>query len=669
MLSEQLRLVGRTNFRIEEIERLKKVAKIPLPVLRVIGTVDKKTAEILLAMLHSYGDTAVRTLGKAVQEVAEQEQKLVENCQTVHNELNVKRMEFFEVKAEQNIAGQVAFLMSVDNRWFWLFGLMSIAVLAGVVLHERRHEVRRWLNGGKARSMGLAKVLNLMLLLLVLATSATFLCGNWLYQSLLKVGVVNETQPMKNILAENELLSQKREEARKADQNTSKQYNEALETWTRSLPKLMIADRSLRELWEQFRKNTEEVVVGQNVLNGLTQQLKKDLDELEKVRKDIDDCADQRAACYRKRHLIHRGLGLGLLGVVVVIGAVFERSVRRRQKKIRNTCPLCLGEGSFQSVHNGKPGHELAMVDMMQCKSLISEQPREECRFTLLSRYLDMSKLCFPTLGVPAAGKTHWLAMTYRQLTQGKYPKKIKFAKVRSTVAEEFDKIIDHILFKREKTTATPEDRIPRPLVFNFADWDRLGRSDILVNIFDYSGEVTIHQTLEDRQRWRALDGDGFLFFLDHTVPSVLQERILDDFRDDLCAVKHLSIGKQLNIPVALCISKIDLLAMQPYTDRYGDGVIDKFYQDLAEIGWDMDLQTIEARSNLVARLHEMIWPGWQIERKIDDLFGGRYLFFPLTPVGLDGLSEKNFANRTYSPLGLLDPLLWLLHMNGYPVF
>ena len=36
----------------------------------------------------------------------------------------------------------------------------------------------------------------------------------------------------------------------------------------------------------------------------------------------------------------------------------------------------------------------------------------------------------------------------------------------------------------------------------------------------------------------------------------------------------------------------------------------------------------------LVARLRDTIWPGWQIERTIHDLFGGRYLFFPVTPVG-----------------------------------
>jgi hypothetical protein len=66
-------------------------------------------------------------------------------------------------------------------------------------------------------------------------------------------------------------------------------------------------------------------------------------------------------------------------------------------------------------------------------------------------------------------------------------------------------------------------------------------------------------------------------------------------------------------------------------------------------------------------QLRDTIWPGWEIERQIDDLFGGRYMFFPFTPVGLDGLGE-DLANRVISPVGILHPLLWLLHMNGYPV-
>ena len=62
------------------------------------------------------------------------------------------------------------------------------------------------------------------------------------------------------------------------------------------------------------------------------------------------------------------------------------------------------------------------------------------------------------------------------------------------------------------------------------------------------------------------------------------------------------------------------------------------------------------------------IWPGWQIQRTVEDVFRGRSLFFPMTPVGLDGRGESDLNLRTIAPYGLLEPLAWLLHMNGYPV-
>ena len=36
--------------------------------------------------------------------------------------------------------------------------------------------------------------------------------------------------------------------------------------------------------------------------------------------------------------------------------------------------------------------------------------------------------------------------------------------------------------------------------------------------------------------------------------------------------------------------------------------------------------------------------------------------------VGLDGRGETDLNLRTIAPFGLLEPLMWLLEMNGYPV-
>ena len=74
-------------------------------------------------------------------------------------------------------------------------------------------------------------------------------------------------------------------------------------------------------------------------------------------------------------------------------------------------------------------------------------------------------------------------------------------------------------------------------------------------------------------------------------------------------------------------------------------------------------------RSAITGELRDTIWPGWNIEREVDEIFGGRFQFFPMTPVGLESKGEKDLSKVTIRPFAVLEPLLWLLHMTGHPIF
>lgn len=79
-------------------------------------------------------------------------------------------------------------------------------------------------------------------------------------------------------------------------------------------------------------------------------------------------------------------------------------------------------------------------------------------------------------------------------------------------------------------------------------------------------------------------------------------------------------------------------------------------------------------RSELVGELRNTIWTDWDIEDRFRQVFGDRFLFFPMSPVGLPprGVTDPDIiddlSQRMIEPYGILEPLLWLLHMNGYPV-
>ena len=83
-----------------------------------------------------------------------------------------------------------------------------------------------------------------------------------------------------------------------------------------------------------------------------------------------------------------------------------------------------------------------------------------------------------------------------------------------------------------------------------------------------------------------------------------------------------------------------------------------------------VDLALIHRRSQLCARAIPMMFPGWNVERTLRENFGGRYMFFPMSAVGLEGaeLGVEDLSRRTITPFGMIEPLLWLLHMHGYCV-
>lgn len=665
-------LEARQAFRKAEIERLSGAAELSnRSVTQSFANFDAETRRAMTALLEESNQPALAALEAAAEESADRRREIIDRWRSVRAAEYARRLELFDVKANKFIAGQLASLLSVDNRWFWLCGLIAVGTVVAAAAHERRHEVRRRLNGGRARAMGLSNVLGMLALVLATVTVTTFVFGDRVYHWLLKAGSINEVDTREQLAELNRNAAAERAELERRQAEVDDEYERVVADWQRRQtehePKSALWDQ-----WRQSRQTLQTLAANLAVEAGAAQQMETDLKALEALESDVAANAQQYDAYRRRKQWIRGGLGLSLLGLAAGGGALFRRGVKRRLEKTRNTCPLCLGEGTFEPLSASDLGGAAAgghiALDMVRCKNVISEQPYEECEFTFMSMYREIAKLCFPTLGIPQAGKTHWLAMVYRELNRGNYPELVQFERIKSGSSDEFDLVVDEILNKKMGPMATQVGRIPHPLVFNFLDRDRFGASNILVNIFDYSGEVIRSQTIEDRQRQRALDGDGFFFFLDPTEPSETQSQALAGFREDLRRIKGLKAGKQVHIPVALCVSKIDLMVDEPYADPDGGGVIDHFYRDLGKVGWDMSQRSIAARSRLMARLRDTVWPGWQIERQIDDLFGGRYMFFPLTPVGLEGAGEHDLSRRTIAPVGLLDPLLWLLHMNGYPV-
>ena len=670
--AECARLEAGNSFLETELERLKALTESDAAgeeLIRGLARGDAEMRRILGDVLQENADVLVQGVEDSLAKIQETEAEARSAWIETRTARIRTELVLYEVRASGRVAGQLASLLSVDKRWFWLCGLIAIATLFAVVCHDRRHEIRKRLNGGRPKAMGLSKVLAVLLVLLACTTITTFVMGDRIYAAMLAAGAGQEETTQQRIERDSAALAAKLEELQATRQALEEARVGLEESVHTRLVKGLPARNRVPDRWRQVRAAMLSALETMATLDVIGEGLEADRADLaQKV--EVLRSEESATRWYLLiRRWIRGLLGTTLLGITAAGGVWFWAGVKRRRQQTSATCPLCLGRGSLQSEDGAS--EDSGDLQVVQCRNVISQDPYEQCNFSFKEAYRSMPKLCFPTLGIPQAGKTHWLAMLYWGLNQGNYPKTVEFERVRSQTSEDFDRIVEEILNARIGTAATQQDRIPHPLVFNFRDHDPLGRSNLLVNIFDYSGEVTSEMDATDYRRRRALDGDGFLFFLDPTYPSEVQAKALADFREDLRLIKGVKAGRRLRTPVALCISKIDLLAGHDYRLEDGSDAIARFYEDLTRIdptGESTRRAILEERSRLTSKLREVIWPDWQIERQIDDLFGGRFAFFPLTPVGLDGRGESDLSLRTISPFGLLEPLLWLLQMTGHPV-
>ncbi len=662
------------------------------------------------------GKPAVADMVKAGENLKNQVQEEREMWHELHDTLVQRQFLLFEIESNRHVVTQLASMLSVDKRWFWLFAVFAFGCLVMVSFHERRHEIRRWLNGGKARQMRLSKILLGCFIALLTVTFITFIFGETIYRAMLDV-TFSTTSPRRvaqhGVDEEKSLLKALAPQSTAAKENLVEQKDAWRQFAIKNLPQGTSKD--LLAQWNAWRDAVEVVYLQTGMLREISRQVETDRQALVEINGRMRSTAGETLHYLRYKHLLRVVLGMCLLLVTFFGIAYYWAEVNRRQKHIYNTCPYCLHEGFLQKWEpagaaialamggaapgGGMPGGaaafgipapgmpaneiftagqggdtaapqtpaETGAARMVECTHVVSESPHEVCGYRFEAALRPLIKLSFPTLGVPQVGKTHWLTMLYWEIQNGYYPH-LGFQNIPTSVTEEMDRRVDEIMNARIGTAATQRDRIPQPLVLKYRDTDPLGRTELLANIFDYSGEVTTDTPLDDPRRERALLSDGFFFFLDPLYPWQPQAEALKRFRLDMQELMDLEKDESLHLPIAICLTKIDLLPLVTSLPNAEEEAI-RFYETLGQIdptGEALNKAVIDARSEATDALRKRIWPEWDVEQQVKDLFGGRHKFFPLTPVGLDGAGETDLRRRTIAPFGLIDPLAWLLEMSGY---
>lgn len=383
-------------------------------------------------------------------------------------------------------------------------------------------------------------------------------------------------------------------------------------------------------------------------------------------------------------------VGCLAVGFVPFLGAVYL--TRRRRNRESHRCPCCLAKGKLETK-------EAATLDGIS--GSVSSIVCNNCRFEFQSSLRDFKRESFPTVGIRSSGKTHWLVIAY-DILQREY-NRIDPAKVEWIKSKQSDREFQGLLrlYKtRGSNKATSAEKLHFPLMFRLSDKDWVWpQNESIMMLFDFSGE-TVQMDVSNELKQHALRMDGFLYFLDPTQvrdteaddpegkPSGTAEagakeseretkgerltwrhqlNALNDYAANVKQIRGLPPKATVEMPIAVCIPKLDLIEKYNPLGPRARTLLDELRS--TDTDGVITLETIEKRSKICEKYLKTMFQGWDVKEGLNSRFGERYMFFPLTPVNINknevGIED---SKRSFNPFGIMEPVLWLLHMRGYSV-
>ena len=277
------------------------------------------------------------------------------------------------------------------------------------------------------------------------------------------------------------------------------------------------------------------------------------------------------------------------------------------------------------------------------------------CEYEIRENYVRQNRLCFPTVGIRASGKTHWLLMLYDQIKNSNIPVASAIRKIPSREDQRFDELVQRLLLRR-RARSTDCLRPPLP-----ADVPRPRRRSARREQVDGQPLRLLRRNAELRRstpnefRRRALLCEGFTLFLDPTQVSEgssprrsrTRSRRLAQFAEEMHAIRGLPAENPIDLPIAVCVSKIDLLVTRNPMGTQAIPLVTALRETLTQES--RPVADPRAFAALRRAILPQMFPGWNVERSLRENFGGRYMFFPMSAVGLEeaelGVEDLSPAN------------------------
>jgi len=384
---------------------------------------------------------------------------------------------------------------------FLLFAIVAFVVSCLLALHERRRQARQKRRSRLPGGIGIA----LAPLLLALAG-----CGG-------PGGARTDTD--RRVLEAEKRAAEDELAAAAADLHDLSQAREGqtqlrIENWAKYVDppalKPTVVERET-ELLNRIRVAAERAAIEDRLGKDIA-----DAAALESEEASLDAMA--RSAAWWQFGFAGVRVGAAAL-LALVAFAPFALARRRAAAEIKlssRTCPQCLAVGKLAVQKTPRGSGEYTESTYLECKA--KDRDGVECGYRVARSHQYVPRLCFPTVGIRGGGKTHMLTTAYAAIHNRVAPTGAAVQPAPSVMDEQFRQYIELILRHRGEAGGTIHDtaQVP-PLLIHARDVDRWGPDGVLVNLFDYSGELIEETPLAAALRERAMRMNGFMMIFDPT--------------------------------------------------------------------------------------------------------------------------------------------------------
>lgn len=303
-----------------------------------------------------------------------------------------------------------------------------------------------------------------------------------------------------------------------------------------------------------------------------------------------------------------------------------------------------------------------------------------------------LPRVTITTLGQASSGETVWATSIYRMLRSPELQTQLPPGRlVHSDACDEYEIIDTRLRESRIWASATCRGRLQTPLVYHVVRRDhRDGDFLVLVVAPCVGAKGCLFFDVCDPMVERQLRTNGLVWFVD---PTLDDPKYHSECLSRLSTCLSTMRNKMPEQPwIAICLTKIDWLLAQNRnvgTDQRLSSETSAEYDQVQEwkaISRDLgqiqrftvagSMQRINACSQWTRRVCRLLWAQWEcdIEEQLRAICGDRFEFFPVSAVGITDLGRADLntcslEGRTIEPFGVLEPVFWLIHVNGYPVW